>query len=491
VATPIPGNSAPLTVWSAAAATGGRVVRADEGDIVARGVGTDSRTARPGSAFVALRGDRTDGHAYVDAAVRKGACLVVVEEGATVTADTVDVLAVPDTLVAWGDLARAHVRAWRRDRRDARLFAITGSAGKTTTKELCAALLRSLDKCHSTTGNLNNRIGVPAVAFGLEPRHRFAVFEVGMSVRGEIAHLASVLEPDVALMTNVGVAHAAGVGGTRADVAREKGDLFASLARDSVAVVCFDDAAAMGQLARSPARRAVTFGIRDGADYRLLGRTAAGIHGAHARILRRRDASELYVRVPVIGEAAALDLVGALAAVESVTGPFDSSAITAALRLLRAPAGRMQARVLKNGTMILDDTYNANPQSVRAALRTLGELTQQVSGRRAVVVLGEMRELGDGAEAEHAALGAALVGSGARLVLSCGGLADLAAVTAARAGVAAVRAADVVEAAQLAVQHVAPGDVVLVKASRSVGAERVVDSLVNAGGGEVEPAEGD
>jgi UDP-N-acetylmuramoyl-tripeptide--D-alanyl-D-alanine ligase len=479
-----------LTVWSAAAATGGRVVRADEGDIVARGISSDSRAARAGSAFVALRGDRTDGHAYVDAAVRAGACLVVVEEGAPVNAETVDVLAVPDTLVAWGDLARAHVRAWRRERREARLFAITGSAGKTTTKELCAALLRSLDKCHSTSGNLNNRVGVPAVAFGLEPRHRFAVFEVGMSVRGEIAHLASVLEPDVALVTNVGVAHAAGVGGTRADVAREKGDLFASLAPGAVAVVCFDDAAAMGQLARSPARRAVTFGVRDGADYRLVGRTAAGVHGAQVRILRRRDASELYVRLPVVGEAAALDLAGALAAVESVTGPFDSSAISAALRLVRPPAGRMQARVLASGTTILDDTYNANPQSVRAALRTLGELTQQAPGKRAVVVLGEMRELGPSAEAEHTALGAAIVGSGARVVLSCGGLADLAVVTAAKGGVAAVRAADADEAAKLAAQLVGPGDVVLVKASRSVGAERVVDSLVNAGGGEVEPAEG-
>jgi UDP-N-acetylmuramoyl-tripeptide--D-alanyl-D-alanine ligase len=150
----------------------------------------------------------------------------------------------------------------------------------------------------------------------------------------------------------------------------------------------------------------------------------------------------------------------------------------------------MQVRVLKTGTTILDDSYNANPQSVRAALRTLGELTQQSSGRRAVIVLGEMRELGPLAEAEHRALGAALAGSGARLVLSCGGLADLAVVMAARGGVAAVRAADAAEAAQLAVQLVNPGDVVLVKASRSVGAERVVESLVNAGGGEVEPAEG-
>jgi UDP-N-acetylmuramoyl-tripeptide--D-alanyl-D-alanine ligase len=194
--------------------------------------------------------------------------------------------------------------------------------------------------------------------------------------------------------------------------------------------------------------------------------------------------------LPVLGEAAALDLVGALAAAESVTGPFDSEAVAAALRLLRPPPGRMQARVLRSGTTVLDDTYNANPQSVRAALRTLTELTQSESGRRAVVVLGEMRELGPVAEAEHQALGAVLAGSGARLAVSCGGLADLAVVAAARAGVPAVRAADVAEAAQLTATLVAPGDVVLVKASRGVGAERVVESIVTAGGGEVDLAEG-
>jgi UDP-N-acetylmuramoyl-tripeptide--D-alanyl-D-alanine ligase len=208
------------------------------------------------------------------------------------------------------------------------------------------------------------------------------------------------------------------------------------------------------------------------------------------RILRRRDSSELFLRLPVLGEAAALDLLAALAAVESVTGPFAADAVTAALRLLRSPPGRMQARVLRSGTTVLDDTYNANPQSVRASLRTLGELTQGASGRRAVVVLGEMRELGAVAEAEHQALGAAVAGSGARVALSCGGLADLAVVAAARAGVAAVRASDVIEAASLAAQLVSPGDVVLVKASRGVGAERVVESLVSAGGGEIEAGEG-
>lgn len=399
-------------------------------------------------------------------------------------------LEVPDTLVAWGELARAHVRAWRRERPEARLVAVTGTAGKTTTKEICAALLGSAGPCHATAGNLNNRVGVPSVAFGLEVGHHFAVFEVGMSVPGEIDALARLLEPDVAILTNVGLAHAAGVGGARADVAREKGALFASLGPGGVAVACFDDAAALGQLARTRARRAITFGARDGADYRLVGRRQAGGSSTEVSILRRRDGSEVSFRLPVVGEAAAIDATAALAAVEAVTGALDSSAIAAALALVRSPPGRMQVRLLKSGTTVLDDSYNANPQSVRASLQTLMELTQGSSARRAVVILGEMRELGPRAAEEHAAVGAAIARAGVRVVVSCGGLADLAAIAAADAGVHAVRTVDTEEAAAIARTLLAPGDVVLVKASRGVGAERVVQAIVGEGGGDAEPLDG-
>jgi UDP-N-acetylmuramoyl-tripeptide--D-alanyl-D-alanine ligase len=489
MATPIPANAAPVTGWGAAAATGGRVVRG--GDDAAIGITSDSRAARPGCAFVALRGDRHDGHDYLGSAVAAGASLLVVEKGRRAPVEARAVVEVDDTTVAWGDLARAHLRGWRRERPQARVVAITGSAGKTTTKELCAALLRSLGDCHATAGNLNNRVGVPAVAFGLETRHRSAVFEVGMNQPGEIAALAAIVEPDVAVITNVGVAHAQGVGGTRGDIAREKGDLFASLSPEAVAVTCFDDAAAMAQLQRTRARRALTFGAGAGADYRLASRAHAGVDGAEVRIFRRKDESEVALRLPVPGEAAALDMAAALAAVEAIAGPLGAATIADALRRLRLPPGRMHPRSLRSGITVLDDTYNANPQSVRAALRTLAELTNGPSGRRGVVILGEMGELGAIAADEHDALGAAIAGSGARVALSCGGLADLSVAAAARGGVAAVRAADVGEAAALAAGLVAAGDVVLVKASRSVGAERVVDALILAGGGEVSGAEGD
>ncbi len=489
--TPLPVNAAPLTPWSAAAATGGRVAHVRGEGAAARGITSDSRAVSRGCAFVALRGERYDGHDFVELAIRDGAEIVVVEKGRAARAmasGSADVVEVDDTLVAWGNLARAHLRAWRRGRVDAQVFAITGSAGKTTTKELCAALLQSVGPCHATTGNLNNRVGVPGVAFALQPHHRFAVFEVGMSVRGEIAALARILEPDVALLTNVGIAHAEGVGGTRADVAREKGNLFAALGEHAVAVACFDDAAATGQLARTRARHARTFGTGDDADYRLIERTDAGASGARVRIRRRREFTEAHAWLPLLGEAAALDLTAALAAAESVAGPIADDALAAALRNPRfrrgAAAGRMQARQLADGTLLLDDTYNANPQSVRAALRTLREVAQ---GRRAVVVLGEMRELGPTASQEHAALSEAIVEAGARLAVSCGGLADLAVEGAGRGGASAVCAPSVEGAVAVAVERVEPGDVVLVKASRSVGAERVVEALARARGGEVDP----
>jgi UDP-N-acetylmuramoyl-tripeptide--D-alanyl-D-alanine ligase len=484
VGTPIPANDATLTSWWAAAATGGRLCLARDEAAIARGVVSDSRAVTPGCAFVALKGDFHDGHQYVDAAVSSGAVLVVLDVGRGDIEPSVDVVRVADTLVAWADLARAHLRAWRRTRADSLSFAITGSAGKTTTKELCAALLRPIDGCHATAGNLNNRVGVPAVAFGVGAHHRFAVFEVGMSLPGEIAKLADIVEPDVAILTNAGVAHAEGVGGTRGDVAREKGDLFAQLPPHAVAVVSADDDAAHAQLARTRASRVATFGLSPQADYRILDRREVGLDGSDVRILRRRDASEVRVRLPLIGEAAAIDFCAALAAVETVVARLDDGALARALQThLRRPAGRMQVRRLASGTILLDDTYNANPQSFRAALQTLAEIAR---GRPAVIVAGEMKELGAVASSEHALLGRVFARAGARLAVSCGGLADLAVRSAQEGGLPVALGKDAEDAARLATSLVKADDVVLVKASRGVGAERVVDALVRAGGGEVD-----
>ncbi|MBL8612103.1 MAG: UDP-N-acetylmuramoylalanyl-D-glutamyl-2, 6-diaminopimelate--D-alanyl-D-alanine ligase, partial [Myxococcales bacterium] len=218
MATPIPSNQARVSAWQIAAASGGRVTREVDATLVGRGVTTDSRAVAPGSVFVALRGERFDGHEFVARAEESGAAIVVVARGESARARTAAVVEVDDTLLAWGAIARLHLAAWRRSApADAprRVIAITGSAGKTTTKELVRALASEVAPCHATAGNLNNRVGLPSVVLGLEPHHRIAVLEMGMSVPGEIAAMAEIAPPDVAIVTNVGLAHAGGVGGTR------------------------------------------------------------------------------------------------------------------------------------------------------------------------------------------------------------------------------------------------------------------------------------
>ncbi|HEY2517245.1 MAG TPA: UDP-N-acetylmuramoyl-tripeptide--D-alanyl-D-alanine ligase [Polyangiaceae bacterium] len=484
MASPVPPNEAPWSVWSAAAATRGKVVRLAGEGASAVGITTDSRAVVAGGAFVALRGEKHDGHAYLAQAAERGATLLILARGhGQALPEGPDVVEVEDTLEAWGALAAAHLRAWKRAPRGSpsSVVAITGSAGKTTTKELTAALLAAMAPCHATAGNLNNRIGVPAVVFGLVPEHRFAVLEMGMSVPGEIAALARIARPDVAIVTNVGVAHAEGVGGTRADVAREKGALFAALPESGTAVANADDPAVLGELARTHAGQVLTFGRAAGASYRLVDRESLGEHGSRVVIARPDPAPPLEAIVPFLGEAAALDFAAAAAAAEAASGwTLSTGVVREAFAQLRSPEGRASLRTFGD-IQVLDDTYNANPTSVRASLATLAELAQARSGR-AVVVLGEMKELGPRASEEHAAIGEAMMAAGVKLAIGCGGLARAALRRAELGGVEVVDAPDVATAASEAVARVRSGDVVLVKGSRSVGAEAVVKALAAAKG---------
>jgi UDP-N-acetylmuramoyl-tripeptide--D-alanyl-D-alanine ligase len=449
---------------------------------------TDSRAVTPGSAFIALRGERHDGHTFAPAAVAAGAVLVVVEQRRGPTSADVDVVEVPDTLSAWGLLARAHLRAWRRAREGAGVVAITGSAGKTTTKEICAALLQAVAKCHATSGNLNNRVGLPAVVLGVEPEHRFVVLEMGMSESGEIAALGAIAEPDVGLVTNVGLAHAGGVGGTIDDVAREKGAIFAAVRPGGSIVANADDPAVMAIAGTIQRTECVTFGRAAHADVCLASREILGI--ASSRVAIDRRGRRAWFDVPIAGEAAAMDFAAALATAEAAAGPIDDTIVASVLHSVAPLAGRMN--VYRAGSVvILDDAYNANPASVRSALATLAETGRpREQGAspvlRRVAILGEMRELGPMAESEHAAIGEAVAAAGVSLLVSCGGLADAIALAAERRGVQVVLALDATQAARAAIEHVRPGDAVLVKASRGVGAERVVEALAanaRTGGG--------
>ncbi|MDF2697012.1 MAG: UDP-N-acetylmuramoylalanyl-D-glutamyl-2,6-diaminopimelate--D-alanyl-D-alanine ligase, partial [Labilithrix sp.] len=428
-----------------------------------------------------------------DLGLEKGAAASVVE--------------VEDTLVAWGALAGAHLACWRMESVDGRVVAITGSAGKTTTKELTAALLAEIAPTHFTAGNLNNRIGVPAVLFALEPSHRFCVLEMGMSLPGELDAICAFARPDVSVVVNVGVAHAEGVGG-RDGVMKEKGAVYRALGPDGIAVVNADDDYVRRAARLARVRRVETFGrgdastrrpgsfaeesitdtfLRDpsrstqtsrpppsgpgGPHYRLVERTA---EGAGSRVVISCAGRELTLSLPLPGEAAAIDLTAALAAQEAVSREvLDVATIERALASVHL-TGRGVVRTLAGDVVVLDDTYNANPASMRSALATLVELA---GPRRKIAVLGEMKELGPLAEDEHAALGDALADANVALAIGCGGLMNVALERAAARGVEVVRCATTADAAAEATRRVVSGDAVLVKGSRSTRTELVVAAL--------------
>lgn len=487
MATPIPQNHAVLSLDDACAATGGTVVRAASSAMTG-GITTDSRAVVRGGVFVALRGETHDGHAFLEKACAAGPAYVVVERGrapASASSTPTGVLEVDDTLVALGAMARAHLEGWR-SRAGGRVVAITGSAGKTTTKELTAALLGAVGPTHFTAGNLNNRVGVPSMVLALTDSHRFSVLEMGMSVPGEIAAVAAIARPDAAIVTNVGVAHAEGVGG-REGVMREKGAVYRALLESGVAIVNADDDFATRAAEGIAARSRPTFGRAEGATYRLVRRGPRGEAGS--TVVIRTPSRELELDLPLPGEAAAIDLCAALAAQEAASGVELSPArIDEALAAVHLD-GRATVTRLGGDIVVLDDTYNANPASMRAALQTLAEIAGASSGpRRRVAVLGEMKELGAHAEAEHAALAEAIASAGVALAVGCGGLIGLALDGAASRGIEVVRAASTEEAAREAVARIRPGDAVLVKGSRSVGAERVVAKLSEAWPNSHEPA---
>lgn len=507
MATPIPSNKARFSLSEVALATDGTIRhRGPEATEAAVGVFSDSRAVTRGSMFVALRGESHDGHDFLSAAVQSGARILVVERnrGLEIT-EGASIVEVDDTLVAWGGLARAHLTKWRTEAVDGRVVAITGSSGKTTTKELTAALLAQVGPTHFTAGNLNNRIGVPAVIFALEPKHQFCVLEMGMSLRGELDAITAFAQPDVSVVVNVGVAHAEGVGG-REGVMREKGAVYRALGPEGVAIVNADDEyvrrAAKGTRARkihtfgrgidAQPRRPGSFadGMKPGESaslvaasassgsipvamplYRLVERTP---EGRGSRVVLSCAGRDLSVHLPLPGDAAAIDLAAALAVQEAASRELLSSdAIERALEKVSL-SGRGTVFQLDRDIVLLDDTYNANPASMRAALATLSEIA---GTRRKVAVLGEMKELGPLAREEHEALGDAVAEAGVVLAIGCGGLIDLALERAAAKGVEVVRSSSTAEAAAEARTRVRAGDAVLVKGSRGVAAEKVVAAL--------------
>jgi UDP-N-acetylmuramoyl-tripeptide--D-alanyl-D-alanine ligase len=438
---------------------GGELIR---GDIETKfgGVTTDSRTAQPGDLFFALIGERSDGHEHVQAAVDAGAVGAVVSR--SVRAAT-NLILVPETLVALGELA-----AWHRRRFDVEVVGITGSVGKTTTKEMTSAVLERRFRVLRNAGNYNNEIGVPLTVFQLRPEHEVLVQEMAMRMPGEIARLAHIAGPDIGVITNIGLAHIERLG-SQENIAAAKAELLESLPPDGVAVLNADDPY-LAFLSSRANCEVVVYGVAAGhvrADdvaLDVLGRP-------RFRLSSCGESAE--VVLSVVGEHNIPNALAAAAVGISLGVPF--AGIAEALEEFAPLDRRAHLIEAQGGWTIFDDTYNASPASMTSALRTLSS----VNGQRRIAVLGDMKELGDFAPQAHREAGRLAARSGIAMLVVVGNLAQWIADGAAEVGFAGetVQCADADEAAEIVRAKVRAGDVVLVKGSRAMEMEKVVEWL--------------
>lgn len=447
---------------------GGRLLGPAEREITS--VSTDTRTLGPGALFVAVKGETFDGHDFVTEAAARGAAAALVARAPDPKLE-LPAIVVGDTVAALGALARA-----RRAKFAGPVVAITGSNGKTTTKELCARVLEAAGRrVRRTPGNLNNHIGLPLSILGLEPGDEALVVELGMNHAGEIDALARIAGPTVGAITNVAPAHLGLLGSIEA-IADAKGELFARLRADATAIVNADDARCVAQSARFAGQK-LRFGLREPAEFRARGLRFE--HGAPLYTLEcRAGSAEVRMRAPGLHlvddglcAAAAAFATGAL-------GPRPLEAIRAGLEAFNGVPGRVALVRTAAGILVVDDSYNANPHSVARALDTLAELR---GAGRALAVLGDMFELGDDAPKLHADVGRRAAAAGVDLLVAVGPLSAHMAEAARASGLARVHATDSAEEAAALVRAAArSGDAVLVKASRGMKLERVVRLLTES-----------
>ena len=425
------------------------------------GVSTDSRTLSPGDLFVALSGANFDGHAFVAQAKARGAAALVVGRPVAEAGGIAQVV-VDDTLAALSRLARNHRRKFHIP-----VIAIAGSNGKTTTKEMIAAVLRTGREVLSTAGNLNNHIGVPLTLLRLRKEHEAAVVEIGTNHPGELAALLKILEPTHGLLTNIGLEHLEFFG-SLGGVAKEEGALFRWLAARGTAFVNADDPAT-ATLGR-PVKRKVTFGFSRGLDVAgsALRLDARGC--PEFRCGGKKVARSFPIRLPVPGAHTAANALAAAAV--GVAFKVPPRKIQTALEQFQVPSKRMEVLSIA-GVTVFNDTYNANPDSVVAGLKTLAGAT--ISGKR-IAVLADMKELGGRGPAEHARVGTVLSDLGIEYLLTYGEVAkhyhDSAHVT------FGVHYDQKNVLAEYLAELLTPGDAVLIKGSRGMAMEDVVSFLM-------------
>ncbi|HHC71407.1 MAG TPA: UDP-N-acetylmuramoyl-tripeptide--D-alanyl-D-alanine ligase [Thiotrichales bacterium] len=430
-------------------------------DLPFRGVSTDSRTLEPGVLFVALRGERFDGHDHVAAAAAAGAVGAVVESAVEVG---LPAIRVTDSRLALGLLAAG----WRR-RFSLPLVGVTGSNGKTTVKEMCAAILQRRGPVLATRGNLNNDIGVPLTLFGLGAEHRAAVIEMGANHPGEIAVLAGMAAPTVGVVTNAGPAHLEGFGSLEG-VARAKGELFASLPPEGVAVINADDSFRPLWEELAADRRVIRFGLEGEAE--VAGRWHPVEGGGRLELTSPQGAE--VIRLPLSGRHNALNALAAAAATLATGASLEE--VVGGLEGMTPVAGRLRSLRGPEGLEIIDDTYNANPASLRVALEVLAARPGEHW-----LALGDMGELGPEAERLHREAGEAARAAGVTRLFAIGSLGRR---VVEAFGTGGEWFDDHRQMAERVAALVGEGEtVLLVKGSRAMNMERLVEQLVERGEG--------
>ncbi|MFJ3905674.1 UDP-N-acetylmuramoyl-tripeptide--D-alanyl-D-alanine ligase [Streptomyces sp. NPDC090025] len=454
----------PLTLEEIAALTGGRLSDvADPSAVVSAPAASDSREVEPGGLFVALPGEHADGHDFAERAVKAGAVAVLAARPVGVPAVVVD-----DVLDALAALARellARIPGHT-------VVGLTGSAGKTSTKDLIAQVLPELGPTTATLRSFNGEIGMPLAISHADAAARYLVLEMGARRIGHIAHLTTIARPAVGLVLNVGTAHVGEFGGRDA-IARAKGELVEALPADGLAVLNADDPLVAAMAPRTQAR-VLTFGTAASADVRAEDIRLDPFGRPSFTLLA--DGISAPVTLDLHGEHHVSNALAAAAVAIGLGMDVGKTAAALSCAVLLTP-GRMQVTERPDGVVVINDAFNANPDSMRAALRALAAMAE---GHRTVAVLGEMRELGEDSRDGHAEVGRMAAESGAAVLIAVGReeadvLADAA--HAANPALEVLRAADRDDALAVLRGLIRPGDVVLVKGSHSVGLEETAERL--------------
>jgi UDP-N-acetylmuramoyl-tripeptide--D-alanyl-D-alanine ligase len=419
-------------------------------DFFSTGIQTDTRLLKPGEVFLALRGEKFDGHQFVEMAIAKGAVAAIVDFEYQET--QFPILQVENTLVAYQQLGR-----WWCDRFNVPVIGVTGSVGKTTTKELIAAVLGTSGKVHKTYANFNNEIGVPRTLLELDDEDDFAVIEMAMRGRGQIAELTRIVRPNIGVITNVGTAHIELLGSEEA-IAQAKCELLAEMPTDGVAILNHDNPLLMEMAAKVWQGKVITYGLSGGdIQGKLIDRNTIKVAGMH-------------LPLPLAGRHNATNFLAALAVAKVLDISWLSLKSGIAVDM---PGGRSQKIMLPNDVVILDETYNAAPEAMLAALNLLAE----TPGTRRIAVLGAMKELGERSHQLHQRVGEMVksLNLDALLVLVDGE--DAETIVSSAEGIPSECFANHADMVARLKNFIKEGDRLLFKAAHSVGLDRVVSQL--------------